>query len=606
MPFDGGFSSLSKDGATLSVAAAKEIWLVDALRGSIKQQIALPTLPQGDYQWGYLAESDGDLFATCMKSSARRFSQDRDFLRQSFTSDDYNSSRPLVCSRVFLRMNAEGEAIWRRDAQGVIPHGAITISEEQNRVLLVEGRSPSCLKHESDRVTVADLLKEAYLVCLNRETGELVWEQPLQWENADNMLYTQIADQFVPVVTSTSVGDIAQYHARVYRLDDGELAWQTNHTHVRSGLFMASRSITSCVEQTTGEKLLIVEPYLYQLATGERVVPPGQPEDWALNRPGHSCGTLSGAGHCLFFRASNPTVLNLAKSKDEEPFTKLSPSRPSCWINIIPAAGRLLIPEGSASCVCSYSLQTSMAFVPLVAEDSKRAGIEFLDDVLNVDAADEPLELIYDWELHGKSLQDKWLVATKGDIKLKGVRPFEFTERGLEFDGTQWLTRDFEKAELPEMPRTVSLAADVVIDEGNQDWTALVGALQDNGSYERGCMLGINNDQFFFAVSSLGTGKLTYLSAGSKIDFGTRQRVVGTYDGTVMKLYLNGQLAAVSTEQQGDVVYDKKSWLALGSYKDNNDAYPLKGSMRRVQIYQGDLAAEQATSLFEGDDVGSR
>ena len=32
---------------------------------------------------------------------------------------------------------------------------------------------------------------------------------------------------------------------------------------------------------------------------------------------------------------------------------------------MIPAAGRLLIPEASASCVCHFPLQTSLAFAPL-------------------------------------------------------------------------------------------------------------------------------------------------------------------------------------------------------------------------------------------------
>ncbi|MFP6880171.1 MAG: hypothetical protein VCA34_04440, partial [Roseibacillus sp.] len=39
-------------------------------------------------------------------------------------------------------------------------------------------------------------------------------------------------------------------------------------------------------------------------------------------------------------------------------------SRPGCWINMIPASGLLLIPEGSSGCICSYPIQASMAFRP--------------------------------------------------------------------------------------------------------------------------------------------------------------------------------------------------------------------------------------------------
>jgi hypothetical protein len=42
-------------------------------------------------------------------------------------------------------------------------------------------------------------------------------------------------------------------------------------------------------------------------------------------------------------------------------------TRVGCWINIIPAGGMLLIPEGSSGCTCAYSLQTSMGFIPVSA-----------------------------------------------------------------------------------------------------------------------------------------------------------------------------------------------------------------------------------------------
>ena len=114
---------------------------------------------------------------------------------------------------------------------------------------------------------------------------------------------------------------------------------------------------------------LIAEPAIYELSTGKRLGPMGSPTNWNLKRPGHSCGTLTGAGDCLFFRAANPTVLDLGKSKRAN-FQALAPTRPGCWINILPAQGLVLIPEASSGCVCHFSLQTSMAFRP-IREDEK-------------------------------------------------------------------------------------------------------------------------------------------------------------------------------------------------------------------------------------------
>ena len=110
---------------------------------------------------------------------------------------------------------------------------------------------------------------------------------------------------------------------------------------------------------------LVTEPVVYRLEDGEIVQRMASEEPWQLDRPGHSCGTLSAGGDCLFFRATNPTVLNLKDNlSHSESSLKLSPSRTGCWINIIPAGGLVMIPEASAGCVCHFSLQTSMAFRP--------------------------------------------------------------------------------------------------------------------------------------------------------------------------------------------------------------------------------------------------
>ena len=110
--------------------------------------------------------------------------------------------------------------------------------------------------------------------------------------------------------------------------------------------------------------LIIAEPLVYRLADGALVNPDGGTAQWRIERPGHSCGTMSGANGCVFFRADNPTLLDLTPGEGKNRFIKLAPSRAGCWINIIPACGLVLIPEASASCVCHYALQTSMAFRP--------------------------------------------------------------------------------------------------------------------------------------------------------------------------------------------------------------------------------------------------
>ena len=389
-PFDAGYACLTDDGEKLFVAAGYEMWQVNAYTGEIDKRIKVNP---NSARWGYVSEMDGAVYATLMKPTAARTAKDTK-TRYTYVNNDYNSDRPLVCSRQFEKMSHAGKRDWVYRSNGLIIHGSISISKEH--VLFVEGRSPACVTHETDRVGMKLLMQDAHVVCLSNKTGKPVWQKPLRWAKASNMLYSQLVDGKVTLTSSVSEKDKAHYLVRVLNDKDGSLIWEKDHLHIKGGLFHGEQVHHPVVlKRTDGKKVLIAEPYIYDLETGEKVVPAGSDPNWALNRPGHSCGTLSGAGDCLFFRASNPTVLNLSNSK----FTALAPTRAGCWINMIPAGGRLLIPEASASCVCNYSLQTSMAFSP-IADDVEQA-IPTLPDVYPDFKPGPPKEL-YSWGLWKK------------------------------------------------------------------------------------------------------------------------------------------------------------------------------------------------------------
>ena len=97
---------------------------------------------------------------------------------------------------------------------------------------------------------------------------------------------------------------------------------------------------------------------------GMRRYPAGsaRPANWhwrAKKRRG--CGNISASASTFFFRQSTATMYDIA-SGSYSPVTQIT--RPGCWINMIPASGLLLIPEGSSGCTCNYPIQTSMAFAP--------------------------------------------------------------------------------------------------------------------------------------------------------------------------------------------------------------------------------------------------
>ena len=576
-PFDAGYACLTDDGEKLFAAAGYELWQINAYTGEIDQRIRVK--PESA-RWGYVTELNGSVFATLMKPTAPRTAKDKK-TRYTYVNNDYNSDRPLVCSRQFEKMSHAGKRDWVYKSSGLIIHGSISISDEH--VLFVEGRSNACVTHETDRVEMKLLMQDAHVVCLSNKTGKPVWEKSLNWAKASNMLFTQLVDGKVTLTSSISEKDKARYLVRVLNDNDGSLIWETDHLHIKGGLFHGEQVHHPVVlKRTDGKKVLIAEPYIYDLETGEKIVPEGSDPKWALNRPGHSCGTLTGAGDCLFFRASNPTVLNLSNSS----FTALAPTRAGCWINMIPAGGRLLIPEASASCVCNYSLQTSMGFAPV--SDNVEKAIPTLPDIFPALEKGPPEEL-YSWSFEKDQSEGQSVKPAKGDIVLRSAKPMRFNEHGLVLDNEQWLSIDIEKPGLPKMPATITLAADVFV-EDCPDWCGLVGGLQDNGNYERGALLGIHQNKYFLAIAADQKMRLTYMHAPAELEKNKLTRVVGTYDGSTMKLYVDGKMVAESKEQSGAIVFDPNSWLAAGAYKDDNELYLFKGALKSVSVFRGSIS----------------
>ena len=102
-------------------------------------------------------------------------------------------------------------------------------------------------------------------------------------------------------------------------------------------------------------------------------------------------------------------------------------------------------------------------------------------------------------------------------------------------------------------------------------------------------MLGINDNHFFFSLASAQKNKLTYLKSPNRIVPGKRTHLVGTYDGQFMRLYVDGKQVARSEAQKGGLYVDEKSWLTVGAYKDNDEMYRFRGSIKDVTIYDGVL-----------------
>ena len=166
------------------------------------------------------------------------------------------------------------------------------------------------------------------------------------------------------------------------------------------------------------------------------------------------------------------------------------------------------------------------------------------------------------------------------------------------------MTDDIKKAKLPTEGMTVEVW---VWDEQFIEWGGYIVAVQDNGPFEKGWLLGTRWKQFSFALSSDdaddGDGLLTYLNSVNTYDMGEWHHVVGTYDGAEMKIYVNGKLENTSDDQSGAINYPDRVFFSIGSYKDDNEDFVHKGRIDEVRLYDRALSEEEVSNNLNAEGL---
>ena len=127
------------------------------------------------------------------------------------------------------------------------------------------------------------------------------------------------------------------------------------------------------------------------------------------------------------------------------------------------------------------------------------------------------------------------------------------------FDGRNHALLISDRIDTLQLPdRDMTVAGWVMVDYP-QSWGGFLSVMQDNGDYEKGWVFGYMNDRFSFGLSTEGanqdeTGTMTYLESATPFEFGRWYHVAATYDGEVMRLYVNGNRSAESRAQTGAIL----------------------------------------------------
>ena len=214
----------------------------------------------------------------------------------------------------------------------------------------------------------------------------------------------------------------------------------------------------------------------------------------------------------------------------------------------------------------------------------------FAADIL----AHEGPDPVAHWQFSKPSLEGDRMKPRLGPETLIEGRPAYVEDKfggALAFDGADDRlvvpTKGNDLARrLPRQLLTVS--ATLTVDRPRTG-AAIVSLAQIHGEGQKGWFLGYNERAFRFGLSSEGrddgNGKMTIIEAKSAIQPGRSHRVVATYDGRQMRIFVDGVLEASSDEQHGSILYGARTVCAIGAAADTDESVFHRGLIRDVAIY---------------------
>jgi len=237
------------------------------------------------------------------------------------------------CRYVFALEKESGRTAWVYRAERSVSPNALVVSD--GRVWFLDRTADAAVLRARRRGRSAPV--HSVLRCLRLENGVQVWAT-----SPDPRLKTLSVGN--GVLLASRARAVAAWNAR-----DGKALWNAPIRRQSPPVILGDT--------------LYVYPGAYDLRTGkprETTHPlTGRRVPWRTAYKG-GCGALTGSPAALFFRSGAAGMVDL---RADSGIHWLGQVRPGCWINMIPAGGMLLIPEGSSGCTCPYSYQTSLAMI---------------------------------------------------------------------------------------------------------------------------------------------------------------------------------------------------------------------------------------------------
>lgn len=192
--------------------------------------------------------------------------------------------------------------------------------------------------------------------------------------------------------------------------------------------------------------------------------------------------------------------------------------------------------------------------------------------------------------LEGFENQVRGRPAARADGRLELIQAGEYQALKVGGGGGDLaLAANLEAADLPK--KAMTAMAWVRLDAPSE-WGGILGALQDNGSYEKGWLLGFRKDRLGVCLNGVGgEDRLLWLLAPESVALGSWHHVAATYDSKRLALYVDGEMVIDSEVESGAIDYPPNARYHAGAYLDDDEYYRMTGALHELRLYSKALSA---------------
>ena len=346
----------------LYAADATHCHKIDPDTGKTLHKFAPPAAADGKPRdWGYVAIVDDVLVGTATKPGAARRTLNRGVILQGYT----DRNEIVTSDYIFCFDRKTGESRWPAGrvakAKGAIVNPTFTVGD--GKLYFIASTDPKTLEKANGRVTLEKLFAGgAELIAMDLASGSIVWRRKLDLGKVQHDVYlAHVGGRLVLNGTGNALGppnnkgkptQKLNYYFWAFDAGTGRDIWQrTEHMPLKVNGDHGEQNRRPVLMNRN----VYLPPWAFKLDTGEPLA------DWKTSAKRRGCGAVTASASTFFFRDATCSLLDIETRRGGKVTTS---TRPGCWINMIPAAGLLLIPEASSGCTCKHPVQTSMAFRP--------------------------------------------------------------------------------------------------------------------------------------------------------------------------------------------------------------------------------------------------